>query len=59
MTPQGILIKTLEGEMLAGPSDMVICGVKKEIYPCKRDIFDESYTLQQEFPPSPSDIFYG
>lgn len=38
-----ILIKTLEGTMTAEKTDMVIRGVKGEIYPCKRDIFDATY----------------
>lgn len=37
------LILTLEGVMQMGPSDMLITGVKGEIYPCKRDIFDATY----------------
>lgn len=38
-----ILINTLEGEMRADPDDFVIKGVKGEFYPCKPDIFEESY----------------
>lgn len=37
------LIPTLEGTMKMGSSDMLITGVKGEIYPCKRDIFDATY----------------
>ena len=36
-------IKTLEGWMLANPSDKLIRGVKGEIYPCKPDIFEATY----------------
>lgn len=36
-------IKTLEGVMTAGPGDMIIQGVKGEIYPCKPDIFAATY----------------
>lgn len=39
----GLLIKTLEGEMLASPGDYVIRGVKGEFYPCKPDIFAATY----------------
>ncbi len=36
-------IKTLEGTMCAAPGDWVIRGVKGEFYPCKPDIFEETY----------------
>ena len=36
-------IKTLEGDMLALPGDFIITGVKGEQYPCKPDIFHETY----------------
>lgn len=38
-----MLIRTLEGEMLARPGDWIIRGVKGEIYPCKPDIFAATY----------------
>lgn len=37
------LIPTLEGIMKFAPGDMLITGVKGEIYPCRRDIFDATY----------------
>jgi len=37
------LIPTLEGTMKMGPTDMLITGVKGEIYPCKADIFAATY----------------
>lgn len=37
------LIPTLEGTMQFTPADMLITGVQGEIYPCKRDIFDQTY----------------
>ncbi len=37
------LIPTLEGSMRMGREDMLIIGVKGEIYPCKKDIFDSTY----------------
>lgn len=37
------LITTLEGEHLMTTLDMLIIGVKGEIYPCKKDIFDMTY----------------
>ena len=39
----GIIIKTLEGDMLANINDYIIKGVKGEFYPCKLDIFNETY----------------
>lgn len=38
-----LVIKTLEGDMRADPNDWIICGVKKELYPCKPDIFAATY----------------
>ena len=37
-------IKTLEGTMIARTGDYIIRGVKDEIYPCKADIFEATYT---------------
>jgi hypothetical protein len=37
------LIPTLEGTMKMGRDDMLITGVKGEIYPCKSDIFAATY----------------
>ena len=36
-------IKTLEGIMRANQGDYIIKGVKDEIYPCKPEIFEETY----------------
>lgn len=36
-------IATLEGEMTATIGDWIIRGVKGEFYPCKPDIFAETY----------------
>jgi hypothetical protein len=36
-------IKTLEGVMAASPGDYVIKGVAGEFYPCKPEIFGQSY----------------
>ena len=38
-----VLIKTLEGDMVANVGDWVIRGVKGELYPCKPDIFIATY----------------
>lgn len=37
------VIKTLEGDMIANEYDYIIKGVKGEFYPCKPDIFEETY----------------
>ena len=36
-------IKTLEGDMTANVGDYIIKGVKGEFYPCKPDIFEQTY----------------
>ena len=36
-------IETLEGTMVADPGDWIITGVKGERYPCKPDIFAQTY----------------
>ena len=36
-------IKTLEGIMTAKTGDYIILGVQGEIYPCKPDIFEQTY----------------
>lgn len=38
-----IEIHTPEGSMVASPGDWIIKGVKGEYYPCKPDIFDQTY----------------
>lgn len=40
-----IRIKTLEGTMIASVGDWIIKGVQGEFYPCKPDIFFETYVL--------------
>lgn len=42
-TPDGITIKTLEGDMHAAHSDFLMRGVQGEFYPCKPDIFEATY----------------
>lgn len=39
----GVVIETLEGNMLASKGDYIIKGVKGEFYPCKPDIFEMTY----------------
>ena len=39
----GVLIDTGAGMVKAEPGDWIIKGVKGEFYPCKPDIFEETY----------------
>jgi hypothetical protein len=39
----GLRIYTLEGDMKADFGDWIIRGVKGEFYPCKPDIFEQTY----------------
>jgi hypothetical protein len=38
-----LIVLTLEGEMVARLGDWIIRGVQGEFYPCKPDIFAETY----------------
>lgn len=38
-----ITIPTLEGKMKVSDGDFIIRGVKGEFYPCKPDIFEQTY----------------
>lgn len=40
-----LLVQTLEGFLIIGWDDWIIQGVKGELYPCKPDIFAETYEL--------------
>jgi hypothetical protein len=39
----GLKIPTLEGVMYANENDWIIRGVAGELYPCKPDIFEQTY----------------
>ncbi len=43
-----LMIPTLEGLMRASVGDYVIRGVQGELYPCKPDIFEQTYDLVEE-----------
>jgi len=43
LTADGIEIETLEGTMKASIGDYIIKGVQGEFYPCKPDIFEQTY----------------
>lgn len=38
-----VFIETLEGRHRADPGDWIIRGVQGEFYPCKPDIFEQTY----------------
>ncbi|MNO78419.1 hypothetical protein D3C76_695550 [compost metagenome] len=38
-----LLIETLEGTMTVSDGDYIIKGVQGELYPCKPDIFEQTY----------------
>lgn len=40
-----LFIKTLEGTMEASKGDWIIRGVQGELYPCKPNIFEQTYEL--------------
>ena len=42
------IIHTLEGDMKADIGDYIITGVKGEQYPCKPDIFEQTYELVED-----------
>lgn len=39
------VIKTLEGPMIAKAGDYIIKGIQGEIYPCKAEIFEQTYEV--------------
>jgi hypothetical protein len=41
-------VKTLEGEHMVSKGDYIITGIKGERYPCKPDIFKDTYELVSE-----------
>lgn len=41
-------IETLEGEMRAHNGDYLIQGVEGELYPCKRRVFEKTYSIVEE-----------
>ena len=45
-----MIIHTLEGDMKASVGDYIITGVHGEQYPCKPDIFEETYEPVEDKP---------
>lgn len=44
----GFMVDTLEGSMWAPHGSYIIKGVKGELYPCREDIFNETYSMIEE-----------
>jgi hypothetical protein len=42
-----VVIETLEGVMVGNVGDWIIRGVQGEFYPCKPDIFEETYEVAE------------
>lgn len=40
---EDFVVETLEGEVKGKAGDYLLKGIKEEVYPCRRDIFEESY----------------
>ena len=38
-----VVIRTLEGDMSVSPGDWIIRGIQGELYPCKPNIFTQTY----------------
>ena len=47
-TQEEMIIHTLEGDMKASVGDYIITGVNGEKYPCKPDIFEQTYERVEE-----------
>ena len=43
-TDKELIIQTLEGPLRAVPGDWIITGVRGEQYPCKPDVFEQTYS---------------
>lgn len=41
-------IKTLEGGHVVKPGDWIITGIAGEMYPCKPEIFEQTYQVIEE-----------
>ena len=46
-----LIIHTLEGPMNVSVDDWIIQGIQGELYPCKPDIFADTYESVDEFEP--------
>ena len=48
MTEDGLILQTLEGDMLCAWGNWIIHGLKDEIYPIYNDVFLETYEPWEE-----------
>jgi hypothetical protein len=46
--PEHLTIKTLKGDHIVSLGDWIIKGGKGEFYPCKPDIFEQTYERVEE-----------
>lgn len=46
--PPELIIHTLEGDHLVNIGDYIIRGIQGELYPCKPDIFEQTYERVEE-----------
>ena len=46
MMDKDFTVKTIEGEISGKAGDYLLKGIKGEVYPCRKDIFEESYDKQ-------------
>jgi hypothetical protein len=46
--PKELFIGTKEGQHIASPGDWIIQGIKGELYPCRDDIFQATYSAAVE-----------
>ena len=44
---RSLVIPTLEGDHFASKGDYIIKGVAGEFYPCKPDIFEQTYEMEE------------
>ena len=50
---ENLRIHTLEGTLTVSLGDWIIKGIKGEFYPCKPDIFGDTYELVEPLPTEP------
>lgn len=45
----GFIVDTLEGRMTGSEGDYIVMGIKGELYPCRGDIFEETYESLEDW----------
>lgn len=55
----GFIVDTLEGQMTGGEGSYIIMGIKGELYPCRGDIFEETYESLEEWEHECADYAIG